>query len=275
MRIVVRKRFAAVAACGAVLLASQGCTSGPSNGHGRSASPSAKPLPLSQALVLAQTQGAHETSMRANVTVHVSTATKRGTVLSTTTGTVQARRNPAPVSDANLKITSAGHTVPMQEIETSSTIYLKLAALAGNTGKPWVAVSAAGAAPGLGQGVNPLSYGHFISVSKNLHGAGTAVVNGVSTTRYDGSYPVSALLTGLPAKARKMLAPRLKNAGPAMLSIWISANGQLQKVMTTETIPPQTITTIIDVTAVNIPVHIAIPPPSQVAQIPAKALGGL
>jgi hypothetical protein len=277
MRIVVGKPFAAVAACGAVLLAVQGCTSGPSNPPARSPAHAGKPLPLNHALTLAQIRGSHETSMRANINVQVTTVTKRGTTHSTTTGTVQAQRTPAPISDSNLVIVSAGHRVPMEEIETGSTIYLKLASLAGNTGKPWVAVNAAGAAPGLGTGtgVNPLSSQHFLSVSKNLHEVGTAVVNGVSTTEYDGSYPISALLAGLPAKAKRKLAGKIKGAGPAQLSVWLSSNGQLQKLMTTEAIPPQTITTTIDITAVNVPIHIAIPPASQVARIPANALGGL
>jgi hypothetical protein len=232
-------------------------------------------VPLNHALTLAQIRGSHETSMRATVNVQVTTVTKRGTTHSTTTGTVQAQRTPSPISDSNLVIVSAGHRVPMEEIEAGATIYLKLAALAGNTGKPWVALNAGGASPGLGTGVNPLSSQHFLSVSKNLHEVGTAVVNGVSTTEYEGSYPISALLAGLPAKAKNKLANKIKGAGPAQLSVWLSSNGQLEKLMTTESIPPQTITTTIDITAVNVPIHIAIPPASQVAHIPANALGGL
>jgi hypothetical protein len=235
-------------------------------------------MPLSEALTLARLQGSLDTSLRANITVDVTAVTRRATTHSTTTGPVQLQLKPATISDAKLQIRSGGKTVPMEEIETGSTTYLKLASVAGFTGKPWVAVSSSSvASPGVGagQGVNPLTSMQFLSVSKNLRTAGTAVVNGVFTTRYAGSYPASAMLTGLPAKLRKTLAAKIKNAGPVTMSLWISANGRLQKVLSTETIPPQTITTIFDITAVNVPLHIAIPPPSQVAHIPANALGGL
>jgi hypothetical protein len=278
MRTVIRKRVTAAAFCGVILLAAQGCSSGHGGGNRKPVTLShPQPMPLNVAMQEAQVQGSLEKTVEADVTVQVTDTSSSGKTNTTSAGTMQAVLKPTTISEANLSLSSSGKTVPMQEIESGNTTYLKLASLSGMTGKPWVAVTSSVTATSLGmaQGGNPLASDQFLSVSKNLHVVGTAVVNQVGTTEYEGSYPAAAMLTGLSPALRKHMSAELKHAGPVKMSVWISRTGRLQKVLSVEAISSEMITTTIDITGVNMPLQITVPAPSQVAHIPASALGGL
>jgi hypothetical protein len=281
MRAVTSKR-AAAAFCGVVMLVSEGCSS--SHPQTTAHAGPASSLSARQALAMALTQESHITSALATITVHVTGASRAtgAPSSSTSAGAMQIRLQPAVVVASSLLLSAGGKTIPMQEIKDGGNIYLKLASLSGMTGKPWALVrsSAASSSPAGGPGQNPgngnpLTSDKLLATAKNLHRAGTQVINGSVTTRYDGSYPASETLNGLPPSVRKVVAAKIKNRGPVQMSVWINARHQLKRLVSTQTIGSQTITTTIDITAVNVPVHITLPPASQVAHVPASALGGL
>jgi hypothetical protein len=276
MRIVTARPVTVAACCALALLAIQGCSSGHGGTGKTTTAGQLKPIPLDVAMQQMQVQGSLEKSVAATVLVHVTDGTG-GKTTTTSVGTVQAVLKPSTISQADLQLTTAGKTVPMQEVESGGITYIKFAQLSGMTGKPWVAISGSASSPGISmaQGGNPLASDQYLAFSKNLHTVGTAVVNKVGTTEYEGSYPASAMLSGLPASLKKQTAAELKNASPVSISVWISAQGRVQKVVSTEKLSTETITTNIDITGVNLPLHIAVPPSSQVAHIPASALGGM
>jgi hypothetical protein len=105
---------------------------------------------------------------------------------------------------------------------------------------------------------------------------GTATVDGVPTTEYTGSYPVSAGLAKLPASARAKLAPQLRAMGltTQTFKIWLDSQQQVRKVITSDQGTSEQVTSTVQVTSINQPVRVSLPPAAQTATVPASALGG-
>jgi len=102
---------------------------------------------------------------------------------------------------------------------------------------------------------------------------GTHVVDGAATTEYSGLVVPSAGLAALPPDLRKELAPSLKTiSGTIRFSVWIDAQDHIRKQVLEETANGEPITTTVVLSAINQPVHVTVPPASQVATIPRSAL---
>jgi hypothetical protein len=265
----VRQRACAVGLSAAALILAAGCSSGGTSAGGSSAS---TPLTPRQSLLAAATRAQQATSGTARLTVHDSTSD------STITGTVRIRLKPTLLASENLNVTAAGTRTPVQMILTSTAVYLHEASLAGQLGKPWVkvdlsALSALGEASGASfaklvqslQSNNFTNQAQLFTVAKNTRVVGTQAVDGVTTTEYTGSFTAADGLKALPAAFRQALAPELQALGnsPIHFREWVDGQHHVRKMTEVETVKGDTVNTTINITAIDQPVSITLPPASQ------------
>ena len=102
------------------------------------------------------------------------------------------------------------------------------------------------------------------------------MIAAISATHYAGSYPVSAGLAKLPASQRAAAQKGLRTLGVKTVgfNVWIDGQHQTRKIVVTETGSAENMTMTMQVTGINQPVSVTLPPASQVATIPASALQG-
>jgi hypothetical protein len=192
------------------------------------------------------------------------------------TGNMQFRLKPALLARVDLSIPPAS----VNEILTTKVAYLKIPGL-GSTGKPWVKLSLAGkhgTGAALGQllqaaeSSNPANQTATLTASKDLRKTGAEVINGIPTTRYEGSYSVADQLKKMPPALRKITSRSIAALGvtKVQFTIWIDGQHQMRRVITVEKGSSSTITTKLDIISINQPVNVALPPPSQVTSAPAN-----
>jgi hypothetical protein len=260
----------------AVLLAA-GCGGGGSHQAAQALSPR-------QAITLAANHARQVDSFESTLSVAMS-----GTVSGTLAGTMRIRNRPSRLADADFSTFHVGgQRLPggMQEIVTDRGIYLKMALLAQELHKPWVKISFSQLQQGSGvnlsqltqqvQSNNPLVQTQMLAAATDVRAVGTQTVDGVSTTHYTGSYPLSAGLAKLPASERAAAQKGLQTLGikTARFNVWIDGQHQTRKIVVTQTGSVETIKVTMQVTSINQPVSVTLPPASQVATIPASALQG-
>jgi hypothetical protein len=197
------------------------------------------------------------------------------------TGNMQFRLKPSLLAQVDLSIPPAS----VNEILTSKAAYLKVPGL-GSTGKPWVKLSFTGknsAGAALGQLLqqvetsNPANQTAALTASKDLRKTGTELVNGIQTTRYEGTYSASEQLRKLPPALRKTTSKSIAALGitKVQFTIWIDGQHQMRRVITVEKGSSTTITTKLDIISVNQPVNVTLPPPSQVTSAPSGLGAGI
>ena len=197
------------------------------------------------------------------------------------TGNMQFRLKPSLLAQVDLSIPPAS----VNEILTSKAAYLKVPGL-GSTGKPWVKLSFTGknsAGAALGQLLqqvetsNPANQTEALTASKDLRKTGTELVNGIQTTRYEGTYSASEQLRKLPPALRKTTSKSIAALGisKVQFTIWIDGQHQMRRVVTVEKGTSTTITTKLDIISVNQPVNVTLPPPSQVTSAPSGLGAGI
>jgi hypothetical protein len=284
-----RKACWGAVAVTAAALAVAGCSgSGASAGAGGTAGARATAgaggsVSAAEAVKQAAQQAQKATSFAADVNVQTT-----GTASTTISGTLkqQTGANPLAVADFG-SVTVQGQNVPggLEEIINSSGVYLKMAQLAQRTGKPWVEIPASSMSKlsggSFGQllqngSSDPLTQTQMLSSSPNVKKVGTATINGVPTTEYTGTYPISAGLAKLPAATRSTIAAQLKTLGLTTehFTVWLDDQQQVRKIVTTEKGSSVQVATTIVVTSVNQPVSASIPPAAQTTKLPASELGG-
>jgi len=199
-------------------------------------------------------------------------------------GTVQEVRKPLQVS-MTMAEHVAGHSIGISGVITSTAMYLKLGGVPGEpkafAGK-WLKISlTTGPASSFGsliqamENENPTSQTQMLAAAQHIRADGTAVVNGVPTSKYTGHFAPSAALKLLPAKFRSALAPAMKQvAGDISFTIWIDSGHMVRKMVEVETVASQTLTISFTYLSINQPVTITVPSPSQVMHLPSSALGG-
>jgi len=266
------------AAAAAGLLAA-GCSSNATPAH--QASGSSTPL---QAITLAARQARQVTSFTSTLSVRMT-----GTPNATLAGTLVMRTTPSLYENAHFtKLTAEGQNVPggMQEIATSRVLYIRMAELQRALGRPWASLPYSELQKSTGvnlgqltqqvQGNDPMMDTQMLAGAKNIKKAGTATIDGVATTGYTGSFPVSAGLAKLPASLRSAEQTRLGKAGIQTVDFtaWVDARHQMRKITVTEHGSSMTTTATMQITSINRPVTAVVPPASQVAAIPAGALNG-
>ena len=197
------------------------------------------------------------------------------------TGNVQFRLKPTLLAQVDLSIPPAS----VNEILTTKVAYLKIPGM-GSTGKPWVKLSLAGkngTGAALGQllqsaeNSNPANQTAALTASRDLRKTGTELVNGVQTTRYEGSYSAADQLKKLPPALRKMTSQSIAALGitKVRFTIWIDGQHQMRRVITVEKGSGTTITTRLDIISINQPVNVTLPPPSQVTSAPGSLGTGI
>jgi hypothetical protein len=272
-----RARAGAIAFCGTALCATTlaliaGCSAGTSG----SAGATAKPVSPRTALLLAAQQTGQLNTMAASLS-----AQSNGS--QTLTSTILVQYKPALLIEATANVAAEGQSMHLTEIVNSKAIYLKLAELSQETGKPWVEIPFSDLKGNTGavlsqllqnvQSDNPEQQAKMLTASKNVHSLGTQTVNGVRSTEYSGSYTTTSALAVLSPSERKALAPELKQlTGPIHFTDWIDAQHHVRRTVVTETVSGQQITVTTNTTAINQPVDIKLPPRGRVALIPAGAL---
>lgn len=272
-------RIAAAAAAGtaAVLLAAA-C------GVGTAGAPSPRSMSAQQAITLAAHQAGQLSSFSSTMNVKMS-----GEVSGNMGGGMQVRTRPSLLATADFStIDIAGHTLPggMQEIVTRKAIYIKMAPIARHFGKPWLEATFAQLQTGTGlnfnqltqqiQNNNPLVQTQMLTGAKNVRAVGTQVINGVRTTHYTGSYTAAAGLARLPSSFRATEQRGLQALGIKTMAfnVWIDAQHQVRKIIVAEQGSLEQATVTMQVTGINQPVSVSLPPPGQVAMIPSSALSG-
>jgi hypothetical protein len=240
-------------------------------------------LTAAEAVKQAAAQAQKATSYAADVTVQTT-----GTAATTISGTLQQQTEPSPLAVADFgSVTVQGQAIQggIDEIINGSGIYLKMAPLAKETGKPWLEipasemsqVSGASFSQLLQNGSNdPLVQAQMLSSSTNVKKVGPATVNGVPTTEYTGTYPISAGLAKLPAASRSKISSQLQQMGltTEQFTVWLDGQQQVRKVVSSAKGTSESVASTIVVTSVNQPVSASIPPAAQVATVPASELGG-
>jgi hypothetical protein len=264
-------RPAAGAALAGLALALAACSGGGTTAGRQAAGGS---LSAARAVGLA----AQQAKLIRSYSIRLSTVTT-GAVTDTISGTMQLRVKPSLLAGLHLTIGGSGVTQSVDEILTPKAVFIKLPGL-GGLSKPWIRLSltggnAAGAAIGqLLQSIetsNPQNQTEMLTASKDLRKAGTQVINGIPTTRYTGSYSISAALHRLPAGLRRLSGAAVRSLGVSTVhfTIWIDGQHQTRKIVTAESGNGTTITSRLQIFAVNRPVHVTPPPGSQVAPAPA------
>lgn len=272
------RRTAVAAAAGAVaVVLAAGCGSG----SGLHASAGLSPA---QAITLAAQRAQRINSFASTLSVKMS-----GKISGAVGGTLQMRERPSLLADVDfstLDIGGQSMAGGAHEIISGQAIYMKMPALQRELGKPWLRITFSeikgASGVNLGQLIqqaqsdSPLLQTQMLSAAKHVTMAGTATVGGVKTTEYTGSYPVSAALAKLPAKLRGQVQQQMQSMGltSARFSVWIDAQHQTRKVIVVEHGSSQQMTMSMQVTSINQPVKVTLPPSGQVATVPPSALGG-
>ncbi len=263
----------------AVVTAVAGCSSSGSSGKKagkgtQAVSPESKAA--GKALELAATQSQQVKSLTANITVH-----SKGTAAGNLTGTVNMQFKPTTIIQATFNSTTAkSQKVELDEILTDKSIYFKDPAFTKAAGKPWVEADLAQLSTKVGvslgsllqnlESSNPLDQARLFAASKNAHVVGTAMIHGVSTTEYVGTYSPQDALAQLSPSLRKLMGPALKAIGPnpVQFEVWIDGQHMVRQAQDTDNVRGQIITTNLEVTSINKPVHVTLPSPGEIAPLP-------
>jgi len=274
---------AGLLAAGAVLAALAGCGGGsspqpaftPAGGQGSSGGPGSGGQTGSETAAQAIQAAADQAKKINSYSIRMDESLT-GATAEHITGNMQFRLKPALLAQVNLNIPPAS----VNEILTTNVAYLKIPGL-GSTGRPWVKLSLAGK-NGTGAALrqllqaaensNPANQTLALTASKDLRKTGTEVINGIPTTRYEGSYSVADEMKKLPPGLRKITSQSIAALGITKVhfTIWIDGKHQMRRVITVEKGSSSTITTKLDIIAINQPVNVTLPPPSQVTSPPAN-----
>ncbi len=122
------------------------------------------------------------------------------------------------------------------------------------------------------QSNNFTSQTQLFTVARDARVVGTQTIDGVPTTEYAGSFRASDALKALSPDVRKLLGPQLATLGDSVISFreWIDGQHQVRQVIENETVKGNAVTTTLNVTGINQPVQIALPPASQTTTAPGQ-----
>jgi hypothetical protein len=199
-------------------------------------------------------------------------------------GTLKVRTAPSLAMELNLtKMSANNQALPggMSEILTSKALYMKIPALAAQTGKPWIKISMAqlngrthNAFAGLAQQIkqqDPLSAARMLGASKDVKAEGKATVDGVSTTHYHGTFSFRQALAMLPADMRKFEQQEASALGSGRIAfdVWVDAQNHPRKIVESYDMTSLGhVTMTMRFTSFNQPVSIKAPPASEVGSVP-------
>jgi hypothetical protein len=275
-----RLRTAAVivAVGAAAITATAGCSSG--SGQKATAKNSeiatTESKAASRALALAAAESDRVKTLTANVVAH-----SAGASSGSLTGTVKIQLKPTTIVGTTFHVKAAkSPAVQQSEILTDKQIYFKDPAFTKATGKPWVEADISELSTKVGvslgsllqnlENADPLDQTKLFTASKNARVVGTTMLNGVATTEYAGTYEPQVALAELTPKLRKVIGPTLSTLGanPVQFEVWVDTHHVVRRTISTDNVHGQIVTTTLDVTSVNKPVHVALPTMTDVAPLP-------
>ena len=271
------------AVCAAVLTVAA-CSGGgaPAAGSATTAAsaggaPSSGAVSPASVLSLAASRASQTTSFRASMDIVSS-----GSYSSHLAGTLAEQTKPVLLADQKFRVTASGVSVPgsMETMLTSKAIYLKISSLSRMAGKPWVGIPLSSLKSSMGanfgpliqqmQASNPLSMTRMLPAAANVRQVGSAVVGGVQTTEYTGTLDPAKALRRLDPGLRRAAAPALAATGIRQdkFSVWVDGQHQVRKLVQDESGPHYQVKSTMVVQAINVPLHITVPPASQIAGMP-------
>jgi hypothetical protein len=235
----------------------------------------AQPAPASRDPAQAIASAVQHTEAVTSLTAKISEQSSRAP--SATTATVQEQLKPTLLLSMRLNMTLGG-TFPTTVILTPTAYYATVPDQALGRGKTWgkTAERPWGGLTSMaqtfeGQTGDPLAQIMLLRAVDGARNAGTQVVGGVRTAHYIGYYVPSRAIAALPPTLRDLLTPvpeTLKNK--VEFNIWIDPAQQIRKLSEVESVGAASVTTTIVFSGFNQPVHITVPPASQVASLPAN-----
>jgi hypothetical protein len=109
----------------------------------------------------------------------------------------------------------------------------------------------------------------------DVRATGTQTIDGVRTTRYAGSFAASSARAALSPSLRRLMGPWLNTlTGNVPFTVWIDGQHQVRRMVEVEHVNGATVSSTINITAINQPVRITMPPASQVASLSQRMLTG-
>ncbi len=179
-----------------------------------------------------------------------------------------------------------GHRFAMGEILTSGAMYIKAPGMLPRHGKPWGEVKLSDLPSGMRPGVimkkiesgNPLAglsaptaQAKLLADAEHLRVVHGQVVNGIPTTEYAGTLPISKFLSMISGSGGQPLtsaAPKALRQAVLPFRIWIDAKHQVRRLVMATSFHGVSMQVTINVTAINKPVRITPPPASEVTAVP-------
>jgi hypothetical protein len=278
------RRPAVIGLSAAALVLLAACSSGSSSAHGLPSAtgattdstgsavtgqPTGAGTPVAQQALLAAATQAQQVNS-AVTTLHV---TVTGSQASTETGSIQYQRKPSLLMSEDLHIAADGGNTEIKMILTGTDVYFNEPGL---SGQQWTKLSrsalqgATGASfANLIQGMQSNNFQNqqqMLSAARNVREVGTQTIGGVATTEYAGSIRASDAISALSPSVRAVLGPQLKTLGDSLISFreWIDGQHYVRQLIESETVKGHPVTTTMNITAINQPSQVTVPPASQV-----------
>lgn len=278
-----KDRIAALAVIAAVSVAG---ASGCSSGKPAAAKPSGNPAQLLSAAVK-NAENATSVVAATNIkTSQIPGAGALGSLGLATSGTYTGQTKPSDLREFSGTIQAGGQSMGnIDLISAKDAAYASLPPMVKtmlHINKPWAKVpqselKSGGMVAALlseATSVNPLAFAKLLAEAKNPKIAGTATVNGVSTTEVSGTVPASAALAKIPANLRSTFSQN--GGGPIQFKAWIDGSHNFKKLQVSESGYSGTESTQVGFTVskLNQPVTIKTPPANQADTLTARDLKG-
>jgi len=172
----------------------------------------------------------------------------------------------------DMHIVAQGGTTDIKMILTDTDVYFSEPGLSAKWTKLKRSSLSGPAAASFGKLIQTMQSNDFanqqqmLAAAKDVHQAGTQTIDGAQTTEYDGSIRASDAIKALSPSVRDILGPQLQTLGDSVISFreWIDGQHHVRRVIENETVKGNNLTTTMDITGINQPVQITLPPSSQV-----------
>jgi len=233
-----------------------------------SAGTGAAGTPAAQQALLAASTAAQQVNT-AVTTLNVKVSGSQG---GTQSGTLQYQRKPSVFMSEDMHIVAQGGTTDIKMILTGTDVYFLEPGLSAKWTRLKRSSLTGPAAASFGKLIQGMQSNDFanqqqmLAAAKNVHQAGTQTIDGAPTTEYDGSIRASDAIKALSPSVRAILGPQLQTLGDSVISFreWIDGQHHVRRVIENETVKGNNLTTTMDITGINQPVKITVPPDSQV-----------
>lgn len=279
-----KDRIAALAVMAVVCVAG---ASACSSGKPGASKPSANPAQLLSAAVKNAENATSVVAATSIKTSQIPGAGALGSLGLATSGTYTGEMKPSQLREFSGTVQAGGQSMGnIDLISAPDAAYAQLPPMVAtllHSTKPWVKVPQSELKSGglvaslLGEAtsVNPLAFAQLLAQAKNPKLAGSAKVDGVSTTEVSGSIPASAALSKLPSNLQKTFAQ--DGTAPIQFKAWIDGSHNIKKLQVNQSGYSGTESTQIAFTVnqLNQPVTIKTPPSSQSQTLTSSALQGV